>query len=66
MIVVKIKFDSLIEMEKKNSFQIYCCTAEIHQLEEARPDHPPEKKSICTLIKKIFTMQLVIFPLEKL
>ncbi|XP_043478322.1 myelin regulatory factor isoform X1 [Leptopilina heterotoma] len=32
--------------ELESPCQIYCCTAEIHQLEEARPDHPPEKKTI--------------------
>lgn len=28
-------------------FQIFCCTAKIHQFEDPQPDHPPEKKSIC-------------------
>ncbi|XP_015586527.1 myelin regulatory factor isoform X4 [Cephus cinctus] len=32
--------------ELESPCQIYCCTAEIHQLEEPRPDHPPEKKSL--------------------
>lgn len=30
-------------------FQIFCCTAKIHQFEDPQPDHPPEKKSICKL-----------------
>ena len=33
--------------ELENPCQVYCCTSEIHQLEESHPEHPPEKKSIC-------------------
>ncbi|XP_035723280.1 myelin regulatory factor-like protein isoform X7 [Vespa mandarinia] len=32
--------------ELESPCQIYCCSAEIHQLEDPQPDHPPEKKSI--------------------
>ncbi|XP_011136299.1 myelin regulatory factor-like protein isoform X1 [Harpegnathos saltator] len=32
--------------ELESPCQVYCCTAEIHQLEDPQPDHPPEKKSI--------------------
>ncbi|KAG7214080.1 hypothetical protein KM043_001442 [Ampulex compressa] len=32
--------------ELESPCQIYCCTAEIHRLEDPQPDHPPEKKSI--------------------
>ncbi|XP_074097384.1 uncharacterized protein LOC141526324 isoform X1 [Cotesia typhae] len=32
--------------ELENACQIFCCTSDIHQLEEPRPEHPPEKKSM--------------------
>lgn len=32
--------------ELESPCQIYCCSADIHQLEEPRPDHPSEKKSL--------------------
>ncbi|XP_033223232.1 myelin regulatory factor-like protein isoform X2 [Belonocnema kinseyi] len=32
--------------ELESPCQIYCCTAEIHQVEDSRPEHPPEKKSL--------------------
>ncbi|XP_032686078.1 myelin regulatory factor-like protein isoform X3 [Odontomachus brunneus] len=32
--------------ELESPCEVYCCTADIQQLENPQPDHPPEKKSI--------------------
>ncbi|XP_011631740.1 myelin regulatory factor-like protein isoform X1 [Pogonomyrmex barbatus] len=42
--------------ELESPCQIYCCTAEIHQLEDPHPDHPPEKKSISDHLEQPLSM----------
>ncbi|XP_011684801.1 PREDICTED: myelin regulatory factor-like protein isoform X1 [Wasmannia auropunctata] len=42
--------------ELESPCQIYCCTAEIHQLEDPQPDHPPEKKSISDHLEQPLSM----------
>ncbi|XP_012263799.2 myelin regulatory factor-like protein isoform X3 [Athalia rosae] len=32
--------------ELESPCQVFCCPSEIHQLEEPRPDHPPERKPL--------------------
>ncbi|XP_077273443.1 uncharacterized protein LOC143903604 isoform X1 [Temnothorax americanus] len=42
--------------ELESPCQIYCCTAEIHHVEDPQPDHPPEKKSISDHLEQPLSM----------
>ncbi|XP_067213805.1 myelin regulatory factor-like protein isoform X4 [Linepithema humile] len=42
--------------ELESPCQVYCCTTEIHQLEDLQPDHPPEKKSISDHLEQPLSM----------
>ncbi|XP_034943768.1 myelin regulatory factor-like protein isoform X2 [Chelonus insularis] len=43
--------------ELENPCQVYCCTSEMHQLEEPHPEHPPEKKSVSIHLDQPLVLQ---------